>query len=73
MDLAPVNEVLSDLVAGSSTALDALGDLEFVRDGIARLASEGSGADRQRACFRRRERPEDVVDLLAIATAPVER
>lgn len=72
MELAPVNEVVGDLVATSTAALDAAGDLEFVRQGIARLASEGSGADRQRACFRRRERPEDVVDLLAITVASSE-
>ncbi|MEU7791052.1 glutamate--cysteine ligase [Amycolatopsis sp. NPDC049159] len=64
-DLAPAKSVLDDLVARTAPALEAAGDLDFARDGIARLVAEGGGADRQRRRFADRERGEDVVDLLA--------
>ncbi|RSD21298.1 carboxylate-amine ligase [Amycolatopsis eburnea] len=63
-DLAPAKAVLDALVERTSAALDAAGDLGFAREGIARLAAEGGGADRQRRRFAEKERGEDVVDLL---------
>jgi carboxylate-amine ligase len=63
-DLAPAKAVLEDLVALTSAALETAGDLEFAREGLARLASDGGGADRQRRRFAERQRAEDVVDLL---------
>ncbi|MFC9255673.1 carboxylate-amine ligase [Amycolatopsis thailandensis] len=64
-DLAPASDVLDDVVTFAAGALDETGDLDFVRDGYARLVAGGSGADRQRARFEKRRRAEDVVDLLA--------
>lgn len=64
-DPQPVKAVLDELVALTRSALDAAGDLEFARDGIARLVAEGGGADRQRRAFAAHNRPEAVVDLLA--------
>ncbi|RSM72402.1 carboxylate--amine ligase [Amycolatopsis sp. WAC 01375] len=65
-DLAPASEVLDDVVTFAAGALEETGDLDFVRDGLAKLFAEGSGADRQRARFEKRQRAEDVVDLLAV-------
>ncbi|MFI9454735.1 glutamate--cysteine ligase [Amycolatopsis sp. NPDC052450] len=65
-DLAPASEVLDDVVTFAAGALEEAGDLDFVRDGLARLVAEGGGADRQRARFEKRQRAEDVVDLLAV-------
>jgi carboxylate-amine ligase len=67
-DLAPATEVLDDVVAFAAGALKESGDFDFVREGCARLVEGGSGADRQRARFAERKRPEDVVDLLAVRT-----
>ncbi|MFC3453844.1 carboxylate-amine ligase [Amycolatopsis speibonae] len=64
-DLAPATDVLDDVVTFAAGALEETGDLDFVRDGCARLAAGGCGADRQRARFEKRRRAEDVVDLLA--------
>ncbi|MEU8633978.1 glutamate--cysteine ligase [Amycolatopsis sp. NPDC048633] len=63
-DLEPVKAVLEDLITLTAPALEAAGDLEFAREGTARLAVEGGGADRQRRTFANRQRGEDVVDLL---------
>ncbi|WP_370962415.1 glutamate--cysteine ligase [Amycolatopsis sp. cg9] len=63
-DLVPAKGVLDDLVERTAPALDAAGDLDFARDGIARLVADGGGADRQRRRFADRQRGEDVVDLL---------
>ncbi|EME60863.1 carboxylate-amine ligase [Amycolatopsis decaplanina] len=65
-DLAPASDVLDDVVTFAAGALKETGDLDFVRDGCAKLVAEGSGADRQRARFAKRECAEDVVDLLAV-------
>ncbi len=65
-DLAPTTEVVGDVVDFAAAALDSTGDLDFVRDGCARLFAEGSGADRQRTRFAELESPEDVVDLLVV-------
>jgi len=64
-DLAPAPRLLEDLVELTKSALAEAGDLEFARAGLARLTTDGSGADRQRRCFAERGRAEDVVDLLA--------
>ena len=64
-NLEPAKAVLDDLIALTAPALEAAGDLEFAREGTARLAAEGGGADRQRRRFAERQRGEDVVDLLA--------
>jgi carboxylate-amine ligase len=63
-DLVPAAAVLEDLIARTAPALEAAGDLDLARDGTARLAAEGGGADRQRRRFEKRHRGEDVVDLL---------
>lgn len=63
-DLVPAAAVLEDLITRTAPALEAAGDLELARDGVARLLAEGSGADRQRRQFEKRHRGEDVVDLL---------
>lgn len=67
-DLAPAPRLLEDLVELTKPALAEAGDLEFARAGLARLVAEGGGADRQRKCFARRGRAEDVVDLLTEAS-----
>ncbi|WIX99358.1 glutamate--cysteine ligase [Amycolatopsis mongoliensis] len=64
-DLEPVKVVLDDLIALTAPALEAAGDLDFAREGTARLTAEGGGADRQRRAFAERRRGEDVVDLVA--------
>lgn len=63
-DLTPAREVVGDVVAFTAAALETTGDLDFVRDGCARLFESGNGADRQRAKFSERECPEDVVAML---------
>ncbi len=68
-DLAPAAEVIDTVIVIAADALKATGDLDFVRDGCARLIAGGNGADRQRARFAERGRPEDVVDLLAVPTS----
>ncbi|MCR6483800.1 glutamate--cysteine ligase [Amycolatopsis sp. OK19-0408] len=64
-DLRPAASVLGELVSLTAPALEAAGDLEFARDGLARLTAEGGGADRQRRAFEKKKRAADVVDLLA--------
>ncbi|MEV4147485.1 glutamate--cysteine ligase [Amycolatopsis sp. NPDC049691] len=63
-DLEPAKAVLDDLIALTAPALEAAGDLDFAREGTARLAAEGGGADRQRRVFAEKNRAEAVVDLL---------
>ncbi|MEA5363311.1 glutamate--cysteine ligase [Amycolatopsis sp., V23-08] len=65
-DLEPASAVLDDLIKLTSTALEAAGDREFALEGTARLATGEGGADRQRRSFAKRQRGEDVVDLLAV-------
>ncbi|MGH3877962.1 MAG: carboxylate-amine ligase [Actinophytocola sp.] len=62
--LAPLTDQLSDLVELLAPALGP--DLEFVLAGLAVLRSAGSGADRQRAVYERREKLTDVVDEVAL-------
>lgn len=63
-DLEPAKAVLDDLITLTAPALEAAGDLEFAREETTRLAVEGGGADRQRHAFTKRQRCEDVIDLL---------
>ncbi|MEV4599811.1 glutamate--cysteine ligase [Amycolatopsis sp. NPDC049253] len=65
-DLLPATEVLRRLAELCAPALRAAGDTEFVREGLARLAREGGGADRQRRLFANRESALDVVDHFAV-------
>ncbi len=50
---APAREVVEELVAHVAPALKDFGDLAMVREGVRRLLTEGTGADRQRATFHR--------------------
>jgi carboxylate-amine ligase len=51
-----------DLLAHALPALSAAGDLGFVTAGVRRLLTGGTGAERQRAAYRRRGLLSDVVD-----------
>ncbi|WP_181771582.1 carboxylate-amine ligase [Amycolatopsis pittospori] len=64
-DLAPTAKVISDVVDFAAAALEMTGDLDFVRDGCARLIADGGGADRQRVLFARCGLPGDVVEQFA--------
>jgi glutamate---cysteine ligase / carboxylate-amine ligase len=61
-------EAFQALLAHTSGALAANGDLEIVRKGLARILATGGGAGRQRAAFARRGRMRDVVALAVAAT-----
>ncbi len=65
-DLTPAAEVVTDVVDFAAAALKTTGDLEFVREGCARLFEGGNGADRQRARFAEQKSPLDIVDLVAV-------
>ncbi|QRP48822.1 glutamate--cysteine ligase [Amycolatopsis sp. FDAARGOS 1241] len=65
-ELRPALEVLTRLAEFCAPALDAAGDTAFVREGLARLARDGGGADRQRRRFAVREDAADVVDEFAV-------
>ncbi|MCP3820014.1 glutamate--cysteine ligase [Streptomyces sp. A3M-1-3] len=65
----PVHELVNALVERATPGLVAAGDLELVRELLARRRRIGSGADRQRAVYRRRGGLRDVVDHLAAATS----
>jgi carboxylate-amine ligase len=64
-ELVPAWRVIDDLVAGLRDQLQSTADADFVADTLARLRTEGGGAQRQRAAFARRKRLTDVVDSLA--------
>jgi len=55
-------ELAGDLLAHVLPALGGAGDLGFVAGGVRRLLAGGTGAERQRAAYRRRGRLADVVD-----------
>ncbi|MEU8341408.1 glutamate--cysteine ligase [Spirillospora sp. NPDC048832] len=55
-------ELAGELLAHALPALSAAGDLAFVTAGVRRLLTGGTGAERQRAAYRRRGRLSDVVD-----------
>ncbi|WP_022893791.1 carboxylate-amine ligase [Agromyces subbeticus] len=50
-ELRPAEETLERVIRVLEPALEDAGDLELVRDGVARLLREGTGAARQRAAF----------------------
>lgn len=64
----PATEAVEALLAHTSAALEANGDLALVRRGIARIHATGGGAGRQRAAHARRGRMRDVVALAVSAT-----
>ncbi|MET0930803.1 MAG: glutamate--cysteine ligase [Aeromicrobium sp.] len=65
--LTPARHALDTLVRAIGPALDEHGDRELVEDGIERLLTEGSGADRQRSVAG------DDLDLVAVVDDIVER
>ncbi|MEV4141030.1 glutamate--cysteine ligase [Dactylosporangium sp. NPDC049742] len=68
--LLPAAALAERLVALARPALDEAGDRARVEGWLARLATGGDGATRQRAAAARRDRLTDVVDELAAHTAP---
>ncbi len=65
----PCWEVVDALVEHITPALEAVGDLAAVQDGLARLREEGNGAIRQRRMFERTGQLVDVVAESVRATA----
>ncbi|MEI5101112.1 glutamate--cysteine ligase [Streptomyces sp. PmtG] len=63
--LAPAASQVARLLTRVRPALEGHGDLAAVSAAWARLQATGDGAERQRAAFRRRGNPLDVVDHLA--------
>jgi carboxylate-amine ligase len=63
--------VVGDLLAHVRPALEAAGDDDLVAEGLRRILTEGTGADRQRTAFRRSGRLGDVVLDAAEATVAV--
>jgi carboxylate-amine ligase len=59
---AGFRELAGDLLAHVLPALRDSGDLDRVAAGVRRLMTGGTGAERQRAAYRRRGRLTDVVD-----------
>jgi carboxylate-amine ligase len=51
--LAPAHDVLRALLRAAAAGLEITGDGDLARDGLARVAREGNGADRQRRAFAR--------------------
>ncbi|AVT38389.1 glutamate--cysteine ligase [Plantactinospora sp. BB1] len=68
--LLPAATLAARLVELAGPALDEAGDRERVEDWLARLATDGDGATRQRAAAALRGRLTDVVDEIANRTAP---
>jgi glutamate---cysteine ligase / carboxylate-amine ligase len=66
----PFRELARDLLAHVRPALADTGDLEDTTAGLTALLDGGTGADRQRAAYRRRERLTDVVDAALLTTGP---
>ncbi len=67
--LCPAADVLDALVAHVREALDDAGDLDLVRDGVARVLRDGTGADHQRRIGRHGDLGAVVADL-ALRTDP---
>ncbi|AVT28373.1 glutamate--cysteine ligase [Plantactinospora sp. BC1] len=68
--LLPAATLAARLVELAGPTLDEAGDRERVEDWLARLATDGDGATRQRAAAALRGRLTDVVDEIANRTAP---
>ncbi|GAA2266389.1 MULTISPECIES: carboxylate-amine ligase [Kitasatospora] len=66
----PLRTLLEDLMLRAAPGLRDSGDLPLVEQLLAGLLASGTGANRQRAAFRRRGRLLDVVDALAELTVP---
>ncbi|MGW6393256.1 carboxylate-amine ligase [Streptomyces sp. NPDC055103] len=65
----PAVDLVDALIDRARPGLDATGDTEGVRERWDRIRTDGGGAARQRAVFRRHGRLVEVVDALAAATA----
>ncbi|MET8453906.1 YbdK family carboxylate-amine ligase [Streptomyces sp. NPDC005209] len=66
--LASMADLLADLYERAAPGLAEAGDLNLARTQIEAVLSGGTGAQRQRAAFTRRDRLTDVVDDLALRT-----
>jgi carboxylate-amine ligase len=64
----PAWQLVSELIEQLRPALSRYGDEQLVADGLARLRSHGTGADRQRASFAVRTSLQDVVADAAART-----
>lgn len=64
----PARELLDTLIDRIMPALEAVGDADVVRAGLARLDDEGNGAMRQRVAWQRRRDVDDVIDAVAATT-----
>ena len=67
--LRPAADVVDRLLDAVNAALVRNGDAAFVRDEVARLLRDGTGAELQRADLARRNRPAGVVRAAAARTA----
>ncbi|MFB7664348.1 glutamate--cysteine ligase [Kitasatospora sp. NPDC056138] len=67
--LVPAGQTVDSLLDHVRPALEELGDLPAVTEGLRRLAAAGTGAERQRAVHARRRSLTDVVDFLAAQTS----
>ncbi|GAA2595734.1 glutamate--cysteine ligase [Actinomadura fulvescens] len=65
---AAQRDLAAGLLAHVRDALQDSGDLDHATIGLRRLLTTGTGAHRQRAAFRRRDRLTDVVDAAALRT-----
>lgn len=61
-------DTLSALIDRMAPALRAVGDLDFVRAEVARIAEQGNGATGQRTAWQRRGEVADVIEVAAAAT-----
>ncbi len=71
--LAPAWEVVDRLVAHVGPALQRNGDVDVVRRGLDAIRRRGTGADRQRAAWRRGDSLAHVLASTAIGTQPLRR
>ncbi|QXJ26170.1 glutamate--cysteine ligase [Actinomadura graeca] len=67
---APFRDQAGDLLSHVRPALLDSGDLDRVTGGVRRLMTGGTGAERQRAAYRRRGRLTDVVDACMLRDVP---
>ena len=68
-ELRPAIEVVGDVLQTLRPAMEEAGTWDRVDDGVAQVLREGTGAERQRAAYRRRGRLGDVAHLIAEETA----
>lgn len=66
----PARQLLQALVDHVADALEASGDLARVSEQVDRVLREGTGADRQRAVFRRHGRIDGAIDFALVQTVP---